>query len=231
MQQAKRKAAAEVPAERPSLNVVTGGAPAGVRRVNLGGLGLATSKTSGKYPLLPDPTGVIAHAVDQYCAEYATFEALEGSLKTIKGEFSGWARPFYYQTLTGRLDIPSSVLALSESNQILLTFQDRYPSFSPDWEQLGEVLGNHLPDAIAETFDVKIDGSKLPPATAQQFIEGLTALANQYGAASAITAKLKVKPLPGFHSSRHAWLSPEQNLAFDAICPAVMAVKTKGVKR
>ena len=92
---------------------MTGDAPAGVRRVNLGGLGLVTSKTSTKYPTLPDPTGVIAHAVDQYCAEYATFEALEGCLKTIKGEFSGWARPFYYQSLTGRLDIPSSVLALS----------------------------------------------------------------------------------------------------------------------
>lgn len=222
----------DAPAQ-PQFGVVNGGAPAsaGVRRVNLGSLTKAT-KNKNKYPILPDPTGVIATAVDQYLAQHATFEALEGSLKGLRAEFGQWARPFYYQACRGLGEIPSSVMALGyEANQVLLTLQDRYPSVEPDWDTLGGLLGDKLPDAIAETFEIKIDGSKIPPDSQQSLIEEVTALFVKYNAATAITAKIKVKPTAGFHTLRHQWLSPEQNLALDCIMPCVMSVKTKGVKR
>jgi len=215
----------------PQLRVVDGApASAGVRRVNLGKLGGA-AKSKSKYPILPDPTGVIATAVDQYVAEFATFEALEGSIKSLKAEFQTWARPFYYEACANLAEIPSSVMALSPATQVLLTFQDRYPSVEPDWTQLGEILGEHLPKSIAETFDVKIDGAKIPAASQQPLIEELSALFEKHGASAAVTAKLKVKPVAGFHTLRHRILTPDQNRALDAICPCVMSVKTKGVKR
>jgi hypothetical protein len=219
------------PAE-PQFSVVGNGAPAsaGVRRVNLGKL-TATAKSKGKYPILPDPTGVIATAVETYLAQFATFEALEGSLKGLKAEFNQWARPFYYQTCRGQVEIPSSVMALSPNSQVLLTFQDRYPSVEPDWDTLGTLLGDRLPEVITETFEIKIDGSKIPPASQQDLIEEVTALFEKHNASAAITAKLKVKPAHGFHSARHTWLTPEQNAGLDAIMPCVMSVKTKGVKR
>lgn len=219
--------------QQPQFNVVNGnGAPAsaGVRRVNLGKLGAAKASKS-KYPILPDPTGVIATAVDTYLAQYATFEALEGSLKGLKAEFNSWARPHYYQACAGLGEIPSSLMALSPDSQVLLTFVDRYPSVEPDWDALGALLGDKLPESISESFEIKIDGSKIPPANQQTLIEEVTALFEKHNASAAITAKLKVKPTTGFHSARHRWLTPDENLALDAIMPCVFSVKTKGVKR
>jgi hypothetical protein len=164
-------------------------------------------------------------------AQHATFEALEGSLKGLKAEFNAWSRPFYYEACRGLGDIPSSVMALSPDSQVLLTFQDRYPTVEPDWDALGSLLGDRLPEAIAETFEIKIDGSKIPPASQQDLIEEVTALFEKHNASAAITAKLKVKPTAGFHTLRHTWLTPENNLALDSLLPCVFAVKTKGVKR
>src|SRR5215472_10736863 len=215
---ATAKTANGEPDNAPELTVVK---KPEIRRVSLGTLGVAKTKGSNKYPVLPDPSGVIAVTVDQYLAEIATLEALEGSTKAKKSEFRGWSAPFYWDVCQGNAEPPSSVLALSDTSQILLTYQDRYPAVEPDWSALTDIVGDKLSQCVAETFEIKVDGSKIPPAEQQAFIEGLTALAEKHGATAAVVAKLKVKPVAGFHVARHRMLTPEQNKAFDALIPAV----------
>jgi hypothetical protein len=81
-----------------------------------------------------------------------------------------------------------------------------------------------------QSFELKIDGDKIPADSAEALIDAIQTLFAQYNASDALTAKAVIKPTPDFHTARHTALSVDENLAVEMICPIVAMVKTKGRK-
>ena len=204
----------------------------GIKKINLGGIAAKTDKTKTSYPALPDSCGDVAKLTSDIIAESREFDALEGSLKLKKAELRSLAQEFFFNHLHGRHDIPSSVEATGTTpdEKVLVTFQNRYSALqdeSPIIELIGE---ERTAKFFRQSFELKIDGDKIPADSANALISALQELFVEYGAAEALTAKEVIKPTADFHTARHTALSVEENLGIELACPIVAMIKTKGRK-
>jgi hypothetical protein len=211
--------------------------PVGIVKLNLGGIASKSSgKTKTEYPVLPDPDGDIAKLVSDILSETEELEALEASANIKKSEIRGRAQEHYFELFSGRHDVGSSIEARDGSgNSLLVSFGDkgRYRAITEKAESdLIETLGEERTQRFfRQSFELKVDGDKLPQDSAQELIEDLQAIFTKYGASDALTAKSVIKPTADFHVARHTALTVDENRAVDLICPIVAAVKTKGRKR
>jgi hypothetical protein len=204
----------------------------GIKKINLGGIAAKTDKTKTSYPQLPDSCGDVAKLTSDILAESREFDALEGSLKLKKAELRSLAQEFFFNHLHGRHDTPSSVEATGTTpdEKVLVTFQNRYAAIqdeSPIIELLGE---QRTAQFFRQSFELKIDGDKIPSASADALIDAIQELFAEYGAAEALTAKAVIKPNADFHMARHTALSVDENMAIELVCPIIAMIKTKGRK-
>jgi hypothetical protein len=99
-----------------------------------------------------------------------------------------------------------------------------------DIEPVRAMIGTREGMLFGTRFDLKIDGDKLPGATAANLITELKALFEKHGASCALTVERQFKPTQAFYASRHKLFTVEQNIEIDACAPVITSVKVKGVK-
>ena len=190
----------------------------------------AKADTKTAYPMYPDATGQGAVLAATITKQSAEFDALEGSLKANKAELQGMCLPAYYQLNQGKHEIPSSIAVKHAEGEVLITYQNRYKAM-PDEAAVEALLG---PDLTAryfrQSFELKVDGDLLPERTAQDLLDRLMALFEEFQCPAALESKACVKPVKEFHTARHIVLTPEQNLALNELCPLIPMTKTKGRK-
>jgi hypothetical protein len=202
-----------------------------IKKINLGGIAAKKADTKTSYPALPDPTGDVAKLTSDIINESREMEALEGSLKIKKMELKSLAQAHFFNHLHGKHDIPSSVEAIGNPDEkVLVTFQNRYAAIQ-DESTIIDVLGeDRTAQFFRQSFELKIDGDKIPADSAEALIDAIQTLFAEYNATEALTAKAVIKPTPDFHTARHTALSVDENLAVEMVCPIVAMVKTKGRK-
>jgi len=198
-----------------------------MKAINLSKIGTAPKNGKSEYPLLPDPEGTFATLVDEFRNENQQKKALDGSLKLKKGELSTSARAFYLGSQSGKQGtIPSSVEVAGNNGNVLVVMTSRYSG--ADKEALKSAIGSKMVEKwFYQSFEIKVDGDKIPTKTSQKLIDELVDLFNKYNAADALTAKSEVKPVEGFHEARHSILTVAQNEAVDSLCPSVIQVKER----
>lgn len=156
--------------------------------------------------------------VDSFAQAKETFDSAEGGLKVAKQLLLDAVTLPWFETISqiaqASQEVPSSGVLLGKSKVCRLTMTKRYPVI----EQAPSGLEQHFKQA----FTFKIDGSKLPPATAQEFVNKLTELLPLAG--EAVDIKIGVTPTPSFHTERAKLLTPQGNLDFQRVCPAVIYV-------
>jgi len=201
----------------------------GIKKINLGGIATKTEKKNTEYPALPDPSGDVAKLTTDIVHESREFEALEGSLKLKKAELRSLSQEFFFQHLHGKHDIPSSVEAKGINDEkVLVTFQSRYASLTDETPIIEAIGPDKTAQFFRQSFELKIDGDKIPSNAAEDLIGALQNLFAEYNCPEALTAKAIIKPTSDFHTARHTSLSVEENMAVELACPIVVMVKTKG---
>ena len=205
-------------------------APAGpLKKVSFGGIAKKKEDTKTAYPIFPDANGQAATIAARVIERTAELEALEGALETDKAELKMMATPFYFQNAHGKAEVASSVAVKAGDKEVLVTFQNRYKAL-PDETPVAGILGDRLPTCFKQSFELKIEGDKLPVSGADELLAELQELFAKHNATDALSVKECIKPLPDFHARRHIALSVEENLALEQACPIVAMVKTKGRK-
>lgn len=206
---------------------------AGLKKVNLGGIATKTaSKTKTAYPVLPDPTGDVAKLVADIRRETAELEALKGSLDIKKAELRGQAQEYYFDHYSGKHDIASSIEAQdANGEEVLVTFSSRYKTITDESSLIDTIGEDRTARFFRQSFDLNVDGDKIPEASVESLVEELSALFARFNAGDALTAKSVIKPTAEFHTARHTALSVDENRAVDLICPIIASVKTKGRKK
>jgi len=201
----------------------------GIKKINLGGIATKTEKKNAEDPALPDPSGDVAKLTTDIVHESREFEALEGSLKLKKAELRSLSQEFFFQHLHGKHDIPSSVEAKGLNDEkVLVTFQSRYASLTDETPIIEAIGPDKTAQFFRQSFELKIDGDKIPSNAAEDLIGALQNLFAEYNCPEALTAKAIIKPTSDFHTARHTSLSVEENMAVELACPIVVMVKTKG---
>ncbi|MEY2411062.1 MAG: hypothetical protein QOF48_3732 [Verrucomicrobiota bacterium] len=203
--------------------------PQGLKKVNFGGITKKKEDTKTAHPVVPDPNGELAIIAARIRQRVDEFDALEASLETDKKELRCLVTPFYFTNSHGKADVASSVSVKSAGGEVLVTFQNRYKQL-PDERPLVPLLGEHVASYFKQSFELKIDGDKLPIDGADELLAKLQALFAEYNATDALSVKECVKPQSDFHAKRHLLLTAEQNMAIDEACPIVAMIKTKGRK-
>jgi len=144
-----------------------------------------------------------------------------------KSELKTLATPFYFTQASGKVEVASSVSAVSPAGEVLITFPNRYSRLESEAPLL-PILGEQTSTFFRQAFALEIDGDKLPAENTQELLDELQQLFTRYHAAEALKVKECIKPVPDFHTTRHTALSPQQNLAINQVCPIIAMVKTKG---
>ena len=211
-----------------------GAARTGVKKITFGAGITKKKEDKTAYPLMPETrdSAVLAARILKRTEE---FEALKGALETDKAELKMLATPHYFTVNHGRHEVPSSIAVTAKDDdgkivgEMLVTFQNRY-SLLPDESAVAPILGERMGEFFRQSFELKIQGDKLPEDKTQDLMDELQALFAKYNATDAIEVKEGVKPTKEFHAARHLELSVEENLALDQACPIIAMVKTKGRK-
>ena len=175
---------------------------------------------------MPDPNGQLAIIATRIIERAAQLEAIDGALAIDKSELKTLATPFYFTQASGKVDAATSLKVLSPAGEVLISFPNRYGRLESE-TMLLPILGEQTPRFFRQAFTLEIDGDKLPAENAQELLNQLQQLFARYHAADALKVKEGIKPVPDFHTLRHAALTPEQNLALNQLCPIIAMIKTK----
>ena len=201
--------------------------PDPMRKLSFGAIARKQDKAKTAYPVLPDPNGQLAIIIARIIERTAQIEALDGALAIDKSELKTLATPFYFTQASGKVDVASSVSAVSPAGEVLITFPNRYSRLESE-DALLPILGEQTSTFFRQAFALEIDGDKLPAENSQELLDELQQLFARYHAAEALKVKECIKPVPDFHTVRHTSLSPQQNLALNQVCPIIAMLKTKG---
>jgi hypothetical protein len=196
----------------------------GLKKVSLASF--AKKKEGTAYPAFHDPEASLIAA--RIIERTEQFNALESALKTDKAELKAMTSLFYFQQGHGHGEVPSSVSVPSIEGEVLVCFQNRYSTLASEAPLIP--LVEDVSKYFRQSFELKIDGDKLPPDSAEELVAKLQVLFAEYGASDAITVKDGIKPKADFHVRRHLDLTPEQNMALEQACPIIAMCKTKGRK-
>ena len=208
-------------------------AKAGFKKLDLSGLAKKDKGASKDYPLLPDPTGDVSKLVRDIVDEQQQLDALDGSLRTKKAELTSMAKQFYFTSLHGRSDIPSSVECRNCSSAVLISFQNRYKTLPDEAPLIAAVGEENAARFFRQSFELKVDGDKASELVGDaigDLISEMQELFAKHGASEALTAKSIIKPTKDYHIGRHTAFTPEQNEALERACPVIAAVKKKSDK-
>ena len=237
---------AEPPATPASVQASAPVARKGLKRVSLGGIAKKEAdSTAAKYPVFPDETGAAAELAARIASRSELFDALKSALETDKAELSRvLIRPWYLAHYHRKADAPSSVLVnwtaeATEAGQaaatgnVRVTVKEQYYSFATE-DAFIPVLGEDLvAKYFRQSFELKVDGDKLPSDRAGELVSNLQDLFAKYGCSDALEAKECVVPVDNFKALRFAELELAQSLALENVGDKGLtqcSVSTKGTK-
>ena len=100
--------------------------PDPLRKLSFGAINRKANNAKTAYPVLPDPNGQLAIIAARIIERTAQIEALDGAREIDKDELKTLATPFYFTQASGKVDVASSVSALSPAGEVLITFPNRY---------------------------------------------------------------------------------------------------------
>jgi len=151
------------------------------------------------------------------------FDHAESDLRKAKEDLMEAASLEFWRMNHARTtagDLPASTAEMQGDDcTAKITMARIYPAVTG--EEVLSVLPKPVFDsAFQQSFDFKIDGSKLNPATAGDFVSELRMLVEKHRSSQAVTIKRGFQPTEQFHIERHKILKPEQNLQLQSVCPA-----------
>ena len=141
-----------------------------LRKLSFGAINRKASNARTAYPILPDPNGQLAIITARIIERTAQIEALDGVLTIDKSELKTLATPFYFTQASGKIDVASSVTALSPAGEVLITFPNRYGRLESE-SALLPILGEQTSTFFRQAFALEIDGDKLPAENAQELLD------------------------------------------------------------
>lgn len=221
------------------------------------------ARASGKtYPQLPADDTTAAH-VDNIISCKEQIETLEASLDQSAGELKSRAATHFLRSCNGTNNVPTAYeVAGSEGRTIQVQVKNRYypinkasKGAAERIDALKRAAGEAYDKMFRTTFELKIDGDKVPTNTGQRFINSLARLCNlfcyqpspeeadaheagmsdiesildlhEYAQCDVLTAKEVIAARPSFHTERHAIADAETNLAVNKHMPVSTAIKVK----
>lgn len=189
----------------------------------------ARKKGKTEYPVVPDSSGELAKTAARYKREVSEKEALEGSIALLRADILKASHPFWFAHHLGLGQCVSSVSIPSEEGDLLVTFPEKF-KLAPSPAHVVQAIGAEAAQQLFRpAFELKVKSDALPegPQT-QALLSEVYAVFAKYGATGAVEFTQSLKPRKGFNQVRHARLTPQQNLAIEAVCPMIPMLKTKG---
>jgi hypothetical protein len=166
---------------------------------------------------------VDAKPVTTFVKAKQAFDHAESDLRKAKEDLMEAAALEFWRMNHARSlggELPASTAEMQGDDcTAKITMARMYPSVSPE-EVMMIVPKPVFETAFQQSFDFKIDGSKLNPETAGEFVSELRALVEKHRSSSAVTIKRGYQPTEQFHLERHRILKPEQNIQLQGVCPA-----------
>ncbi len=221
-----------VPTEAVAGQTVTmPGATPKLKKLSFGKIATAKADTKTQYPVLPSSVQGASELAGRVMEQSAQFEALKGALETNKAELKFMVLPYWFRASRGKLDVPSSMVVKTPSNEeVLVTFPNKYGKIESEEAVAGVIGAANVEQFFTQAFSLTISGDKLPVDAAQEIINELQVLFAKHNCTDALEVKASIKPTADFHAKRHTALSEEQNRALDQVAPIVAMVKCKGRK-
>jgi hypothetical protein len=220
-------------------------AKAGVKKVSLGGIAKKKEDSSSKYPVYPDEEGKAAEIAARIAERQDQFDALKSALETDKEELGRvMVRPWYLQHFHRKTDVPSSVLinfrvkadpengVEERKGSVRVTVKEQYYTF-PNEDAFTPVLGDKVSEFFRQSFELKIDGDKLPADKAGELVEKIQTLFAEYDCSDALEAKECIVPVENFKALRLSEMELAQSLALENVGEkglTMVSVSTKGVR-
>jgi hypothetical protein len=193
-----------------------------VKKLDIGALVQAPpSKSRKTHPILPVSAESLA-LLEQFLEIEPQYKDLEKQSKSLKQQIAPSIKADYFARYAGSVAEDQTHIALvgKKKEPVRLVFGSRYTSTLTDIRPVIMAVGEKLAgELFGQSTLLTFDLDKMPEEKQQPFINGVIALAQKLGITQGITAKQYVKPLPGFHEARLRVLTPEQNVAVDAVLP------------
>ena len=194
--------------------------------------GIAEKKPDGKrkdYPTFPDALGEAA----QLAARSLELADLADQLETNNRQLGEMIVPFWFSHWQGKAETEAGVLVdvPEKGKQVRVVCQAKLVKMASKaaLDPIRPLLGGKEADLFHDTFALKIDGEKIPPAAMTPLVTELKALFAKHGASKALTAERQYKAYPAFHTQRHVLFTPEQNLKINQTVRLITQVKSKNV--
>jgi len=189
--------------------------------------GIAEKKPVGKKE--PKPLiSVDSSIVTTFVKAKQTSDSAEQDLRKAKNDLLERASVEFWKMNHARTsggEMPASTAEMrGDSCTAKITLARIYPAVVKKDEILSAVPKEVFEKGFQQSFEIKVDGSKIPPAHAQEFINGLKHLMAKCDCSDAVSIKSGFQPTEQFHLNRHKILVPEKNAELQMVCPARMYV-------
>ena len=192
-------------------------------KLNFGKLKKAETKSKTEYPIHPDKDGEFA----VLATELIRLKGESDKFADGKKQFCGEAMPYYFEYHSQKRDVSSSLEFRTDGKSVLVTPQNRYRAMDDvGMGSLADIDAN-IPDYFQSTFEIKVNGDKLPFDKAQDIIDDLAAVFGKYECEDAISYNQRQKPIETFHAARHQLFDIETNLRINEVCPCVASFKVR----
>ena len=181
-----------------------------------------------QYPEFPDSNDQGKELTEQILQ----LAGAEDQLKLAKKSLGELVTPFYFEHWHGQADPASSIRVAGKNKAVLVTFTARLKKLKElnELDSVKPLLKGKESEFFTAGWELTIDGDEIPPQVAPQLVAELAALFAKYQCAKALKKEKSVRVASVFHNQRHRLLTPEENIAFNAIIPIVASIKTKGIK-
>ena len=190
-------------------------------KLNFGRLKKAAPKTETIYPVYDNEEASVL------AAGLVKQKPIVQSFDSGKKQLCDGTRRFYFEHHSQMREVASSIAIPAGEKEVLISFRNQYRVMDEDGVLAMADINARIPDLFQETFEIKIDGSKIPLDKAQDVIDGLVEVFSKYECEDAIGYKQRHKPIESFHASRHQMFDVDTNMEIDGICPVTTAFKIR----
>lgn len=192
------------------------------------------AKEKEEKPLLPDPTGALAQAVQNAVTAKQQVEAYTLTLERNNKELTTAAVQHAFTIYAGRTgELEDTFQLKAGDSKAVISLKNDYRV--KDVDAVTAALGEHASKFLVKRNTIEIDADAIPPMVAPTFISELIKLAKDSDLMlgieedgpcfNAISVKEVTKMDKSFHSARHSLFTPEQNAAIHEVIPCITSVR------
>lgn len=192
-----------------------------MKKLDLGGKISATATSSRP----THPTVVVEDAetrqlLEQFAQINPQYKTLKNQSETLSKQLAGKIKAIFFDRFKGVTPESSTLLVIAGGRSIKLTTKNAYSKSLTDDAGLIKAIGAELTSKwFRQATVLKLELDKMPEDRQEDFANQVIALAEKLGVTDALTASQCIQPKAGFHEARTTLLTPEQNLAVDAVLP------------